>query len=271
MNFSQRIGKVQIKNVLQIDSIDINLKNRLWNVVFEYFDAFSLSSYYNISEQEKVFIVIWIGFFGQTIDDRPVDYMEYMRDWFFKAEWNEIYEFIEFIVSIDNRKYHKRFSTECNFALEKGNSGYRIIEGKIVQITSEREIITIEDAVKNTDKWYSVNTHLQSALDNLSDKINPNYRNSIKESISAVEALCKIILGNDKVTLGEALNEFEKKYKLHNALKKSFSSLYGFTSDSGGIRHSLLEDDVVLDFADAKFMLVSCSAFINYLKVKINI
>lgn len=49
----------------------------------------------------------------------------------------------------------------------------------------------------------------------------------------------------------------------------AFAALYGYTSDSGGIRHSLLEDDISVSFEDAKFMLVSCSAFINYLKIKI--
>lgn len=40
--------------------------------------------------------------------------------------------------------------------------------------------------------------------------------------------------------------------------------MYGYTSDEDGIRHSLLEEST-LKFMDAKFMLVSCSAFINFL------
>jgi hypothetical protein len=56
---------------------------------------------------------------------------------------------------------------------------------------------------------------------------------------------------------------------LHGALKTAFSALYGYTSDSGGIRHFLNRDDVVPDFDSAKFMLVVCSAFINYLLPKI--
>jgi len=52
-------------------------------------------------------------------------------------------------------------------------------------------------------------------------------------------------------------------------LKRAFTALYGYTSDSGGIRHSLLEEDIAVTMEDAKFMLVTCSAFINYLKSKI--
>ena len=110
---------------------------------------------------------------------------------------------------------------------------------------------------------------LPISLDLLADRKNPNYRNSIKESISAVESFCKLITKDDNASLGEALSEIEKEYSLHGALKSSFSSLYGYTSDAGGIRHALIESDVTVEFEEAKFMLVSCSAFINYLKSKV--
>lgn len=57
------------------------------------------------------------------------------------------------------------------------------------------------------------------------------------------------------------------KIAIHPALKKGFSNIYGYTSDASGIRHALL-DEPNLDFENAKYMLVSCSAFINYLASK---
>jgi len=77
------------------------------------------------------------------------------------------------------------------------------------------------------------------------------------------------VSGNPKATLGAALNKIEKTHQLHPALKKALSSLYGYTSDSGGIRHALLEENSI-SYSDAKFMLVSCSAFINYVLGKIS-
>ena len=61
----------------------------------------------------------------------------------------------------------------------------------------------------------------------------------------------------------------EEKIEIHPALKKAFNNLYGYTSDSGGIRHASLSESN-LKFEDAKFMLVSCSAFTNYLIAKIS-
>ena len=77
--------------------------------------------------------------------------------------------------------------------------------------------------------------------------------------------MCNIILGTKKSTLGAALNELEKNgVKIHGAMKNAFSSLYGYTSDKSGIRHNLGVDENTT-FEEAKYMLVSCSAFLNYL------
>ena len=43
--------------------------------------------------------------------------------------------------------------------------------------------------------------------------------------------------------------------------------MYGWTSDAEGIRHGL-QDEPDLGFEDAKYMLVACSGFINYLLEK---
>ncbi|MCZ7542089.1 MAG: hypothetical protein M5R40_00440 [Anaerolineae bacterium] len=99
----------------------------------------------------------------------------------------------------------------------------------------------------------------------LADRENPDYRNSIKEAISAVEATAKIITGDKKATLRQAL----KRLGLHPALESGLSSIYGYTSDADGIRHALTDEPNVTH-DDAKFMLVSCSAFVNYLIARAN-
>jgi len=103
----------------------------------------------------------------------------------------------------------------------------------------------------------------------MASKKSPDYANSIKESISAVEAISQLITGNQKATLGDALRQLENKLGggIHPALRNAFNSLYGYTSDAQGIRHALLGKSD-LDVEDAKFMLIACSAFINYLVVK---
>jgi hypothetical protein len=281
MRFSERMGKKELKSVLQIDSIDEDLKNRLWNTILENFFAkisSATESYNRPSPKMAVSEYMWKEFFKKPIDKFPSAplggrsigvLVDFIRNWFYETEWFEIYDFIEFLCDIELKTdLDLQFPYYCNLDLKKELSGYRVINNKIVQITKEEEIESIEEALINTDKWSSVNIHLNSAIDSLAEKTNPNYRNSIKESISAVEALCKIITGDEKATLGKALIEIENKHKIHKALKSAFSAIYGYTSDSGGIRHALLETDISIDIDEAKFMLISCSAFINYLITK---
>jgi hypothetical protein len=145
-------------------------------------------------------------------------------------------------------------------------SAWRIVGNQVGRLTSDEEIEAVEKAVTRKGP---IRTHLTTALGLMSDRKNPDYRNSIKESISAVEAICCQITGKPKADLHMALNTLEKKgIRLHGALKKAFDSLYAYTSDEGGVRHKLM-DDPQTDFEDAKFMLMSCSAFVNLLRARI--
>lgn len=289
MRFSQRIGKKSVRQSLQIESIDTPLENKLWNCFLnEFLEAIKIIELFRSSTSAKVYNVLWEDFFEQRTDEIPSyprgdinisSMINYFKVSFFESEWNEKYDFIEFLSEFENSLKKSKsqygnsyrdlsFTEKCNAILERENSGYRLVNNQIVQITSEHEIATIEEAIQNSSSLKPVETHLQTALEFLSNRENPDYRNSIKESISAVESFCKIITDDPKATLGTALSKIEKSHQLHGALKSSFLALYGYTSDSGGIRHALLQDDIPVSMEDAKFMLVSCSAFINYLKTK---
>lgn len=270
MRFSQRIGKKDIKVNFQTEDIDKELKIRLWNIVNTTYSTF------NNDDAIRFFKVMWINFFIKPVNlipvgifgnTTPIECKEFLYEWFFKCEWYEIYDLLEYLVGTGNFKFRSSFADDCNQALEMEVSSYRILNQKVVRINSELEIESIQQAIDESDGSHSVNTHLKAALDLLSNRTNPDYRNSIKESISALEAFCKKIIGDDKATLGKVLTVLEKKHGLHPALKTSFTSLYGYTSDTSGIRHALTDDDKkVISFEEAKYILVSCSTFINYLK-----
>lgn len=210
---------------------------------------------------------LWLKFFQKPVDLRPKyasQTFQFIRDYFFSCEWYELYDFLEFTLN-----YYE--NEECddlvNAFLENELSGYRFIKGQITDITNKQEIEMLENALSDDD-FPNVNAHLQRALELLSDRKNPDYRNSIKESISAVESIAKEIAKKPKASLSDAIKEIEKKGGLHAALKNGFLSLYGYTSDANGIRHSLMEDSN-LTADDAKFFLLVCTSFINYLKTKI--
>lgn len=282
MKFSERYGHKPVREIIQIDSIDEALKNGIWSLlkVF-YWDRAKYSShgygggYSLVSESNRDLKILcnslWFNYFKKPLDSLSDDWSEVLkqlRDYFFNAKWYEIYDFIEFISDNYPKDYDKtnlHFMTACNNILEKEMAAYRFVDGLITRIAAEEEIKAIEKAIDESEDL--VSKHLRRSLELLSNRSNPDYRNSIKESISAVERLAAHVTGEDKGTLGQLLKKLDEHIKLHPALKTAFSSLYGYTSDEGGIRHALTEEEIV-DFDDAKFMLVACSAFINYVEGK---
>ncbi|MBI5539215.1 MAG: hypothetical protein HY951_04100 [Bacteroidia bacterium] len=280
MKFSQRIGKAPMKKVLQLEEMDIELKNGLWNSYkINFIDQIETTSKYAGDYDYVTYSkLLWQNHFKLTIDTIPNSFHNtefFIRERFFKFNWYEVYDFIEFIANIDTDIIpysNDLFKEYCNNIFEKENSGYRFIGNNIAPITNPTEINEIEEVINKSGEFtalFGVNTHLLNSLDKISNKQNPDYRNSIKESISAVECIAKIISENKNDTLAGALDKIKGKTKIHPALEKGFKQIYGYTSDSDGIRHSLTEEPNC-DFEDAKFMLVSCSAFINYLISKAN-
>ncbi|MCB9422910.1 MAG: hypothetical protein H6667_24130 [Ardenticatenaceae bacterium] len=268
MRFSQRIKKKPIKIELQIDSMDNDLRIGLWNVV----DTFYLEPYSTVTHEKegRLFTRMLYSSFLKLPLDTMEDFFDFerikLKKLFFGWEWFEVYDFIEFVANFSKGN---EFRKACNYILENELSGYRFVGKEITPITSEIEINEIEQAIElsNELNFSGVTSHLETALLKLSDKKKPDYRNSIKESISAVEATAQIVSGNQKATLGQALELLENKANLHPALKRGFSAIYGYTSNADGIRHAMVQDSNS-DFDDAKYMLVSCSAFVNYLIMK---
>ena len=151
-----------------------------------------------------------------------------------------------------------------NKEFERLHFAYRLVGNQIVEITSDEEIKAIETALEN--KHDSVKKHLQTALELLSTRPIGDYRNSIKESISAVEAITREITGENSINFKKLE---EVGVIVPTVLRKAFEKLYGYTNDgTTGIRHALMDDRNAPTADEAIFMLVSCSAFINYLTKK---
>ena len=284
MTFSQRMKLEPVRSVMQIGSLDKETRNALWNLI---------SPFLRNAQARKEMTVntdIWTGLYHNTLDTVPnmgSKNEHYIQDnelfyQFFRGKvcddtWNQCLDFVEFIAAEDNRE---KWSIQCyNYGLNQAdvyvpsakdyNSifeqylvGYRFVYGEITPITAPCEIRAIEDVVAATNT--SVRELMTKAVAHLSDRRQPDYAKSVHCSISAVEAQCCILLENEKITLGQALKQLENKgVVLHPALKDAFAKLYGYTSDANGVRHGSINPSDV-DQGLAKFMLVACSAFINY-------
>lgn len=266
--FSVRNGYVD-KVQLTLENVPETLRNRIWNLFFrEEIQKGGLNS------ERMKFAINGEPF----IEDRILDRLGYIipkngiklenarlnkiKEHLLFCEWYQVFDFIEIHISLVNADQKKNIINAYNSLLAEEGVLYRLVGEIISPIYNDGDIETIETAIST--EYASVNTHIQKALSLFSSRKLPDYENSIKESISAVEAMCCIINGKN-----ETLNKAIKKLKdsgvhIHSAMENAFISLYGYTSDEKGIRHAGM-DFVNASAEDAKYMLVSCSAFVNYL------
>lgn len=276
--FSERKGIKHFSDIVQINSLNERTRNKLYTATQKILDAFENNSYpYEIDLQDYVIEYIYEEIFSKTNRDIPkwggnYDYDRIFGDLygiFKKYDYIDVFSFIEGIIkalerideiTYNNYKYKSTYIELISKIFRIENVNYRIIRDQITDIVDEQQINSIEETLNNPYKEVAV--HYAKAIELLYNV--KDFDNSIKESISSVESLCQIITGNNKATLGDALKLL--KDKIHPALKSAFEKLYGYTSDANGIRHANGLGEGNSTFEEAKYMLIGCSAFVNYLK-----
>jgi hypothetical protein len=280
--FSDRMGIQKINQTLQVKDFDertrVFLSNYFLTIIDElgenfYVDDWATSLYLHMMCHVYVEQVsphnLQATFALREIEDK-------IHDTIMNGEYDDVLTIIEYITGkiedIYKENGEKRDLQETfNTIFQREFVGYRFVNGLITPITDETEMSSVAEAM--TLEFDNVSKHINKALMHLSNRVNPDYENSIKESISAVEAMCVRIVNNDNATLGEALKKLESEgaVNIHPAMKAAFEKLYGYTSDDdSGIRHAAGMGGENASFEEAKYMLVTCSAFINYLKPLMN-
>ena len=273
--FSERLG-YSPKRDLRVESLDVDSRNRLWSIVWFHL----LGTYYGADPTGYRFIEdeLWDRFYKKSRDEFPKridEQLNHVKADFRSCPWHRAFDLLEFIAQNYPDYEHGSFSEyksatlnsfieAVNIILEEEHSGYRFVGAAISPITSRVEVKEVGSALDSPGPSADL---LQKALEHLSNREQPDYRNSVKESISAVESMANLITGVKNPSLGQALPEVEKRLglKLHGAKRKALLSMYGWASDEA--RHGLLEESN-LNQEDARFALIVCSAFVNYLKTK---
>ena len=278
MRFSERRGYKTPAPMLQEHDLPEELRNCIWNLLWIlYFNDKSVGGFDGYNDSFHVLSMrLRNSYFKITIDDRPSNpkvERKYIRDRYFAFRFPEFYDFLEFMANDDvesaNREHgggrrsrRDTFVKRCNQVLEQEKSRFRFVSNLITTITNDEEMEAVEMAAV-TDE---AGVHIRRAIELYRDRTNPDYRNSVKESISAVEATYRRMTGTIHKNFGVAIAAMEKEgMDLPEPLKTGFSKIYGWTSGKGGIRHALTKGARPVSEAEARLMLVMCSAYVNYL------
>jgi len=271
--FSDRMG-IKIENTeIQLTELDHRTRIALVNAVdYVYLFVYKQCKWTDPYSKDRQFDLlhedILSEVYVQQVDHSKTYYaLDIVYNTIKSDEYDDVLTVIEYVVKRLNGLYigSKKEGpyTYFNYVFEQEFVGYRFVNEQIVPITNEIEIDAIEKA--SDSPYTQVNNHLSKSLGLLSNRDNPDYENSIKESISAVECICSIIVG-EPTSLGKALGKIQHAgINIHPSMRTAFDKLYEYTSKEKGIRHSGQLGGPQSTFEEAKFMLISCCAFVNYL------
>ena len=273
MSFSERHRYKKPAPMLEEDDLPEGLRNRIWDVLWATHFAVIDNRFVDYSITfDKLSKHLRHTYFKIPIDERsssPHMERKLIRDRYFRLKFPEFYDFLETmagnaIISIYPKgdKRPIQFVDRCNEVLEQERARFRFVSNLITPMTSEEEMAEVEMAADTNEGG----SHVRRAIELYRDRTTPDYRNSIKESISAVEATYRRLTGQRHKDIASAISAMESDgMRLPKSLKAGFSNIYGWASGEGGIRHALMEGDRNPTEAEARLMLVMCSAYLNYL------
>ena len=251
--FSERYGYKPVRSALgQYECMDEELRVAIWNFFKQ---EGTIQSHDSAIAHD--FLRIPIGDDLSMILNKD----DVIRKRFFKLKWNEVYDYVEFCMSIGKSKLAGRYErnqfqkyvNKFNAMLNREGSAYRLLEDTIVPIIDEREILEVEQASESSE-------HIRKAVELLANREKPDSENVIKESISAVEYAVR------KATDLDIVKGLEK-LAIHSQLAQAWKNMYHWSSDEPGVRHAKPEPSEV-GMAEARYVLIAASAFVNYLKFK---
>ena len=278
-SFSERNGYVDTTDVMILGEVPKVVANAISSALCRVFQALKSNPWrisIELCGEQTLAQSIWTDFMNEDLAQFDLMFDRGYKDisnWITSGAtpWYRKLDLVEFVadkLSSLNKSISEQFVEEINEQFERLKFGYRLVSGIVIDIVSEDEIKSVQTAIDNSKEH--VVGHLKKALALHSKRPKPDYANSIKESISAVEAYLRDATGKNK--FGDALKEWQRKYSnIHPILYTAMDKLHAYTNQPDvGARHALMDSssEYIPQSSESLYMLVTCSAFINYLRSK---
>jgi len=291
--FSERYNYV--KKTIQYETLDRRTRNHLWDVVKRHFLTVA-EKWYNQEEADTAaeaeagykqaflfYADIYIDYFGaseESIPSVPTDVKSALKGIILELEWYRCFDVIEALIRLSPTLFRMeksrlprltKFTEAINSVFIEERCSYTLMGGLIIPNTNDVEVTAIATALSDTTTIEMVNAHLVQAIRHYASRDNPDLRNALKESISALESLLTIIASLPTGTMKDALKLIKDKkiLDLHPALYESMNKLYAWAGDESGIRHKLKQNAELTDIDDAKFIIVTCCNAVTFLIAKV--
>ncbi len=136
------------------------------------------------------------------------------------------------------------FLNSLNQALTRHYSAYRMTEdGKIVEPRSSimEAAVAQARAILASPELSGPDNQFQEGLNAFYKRPEPDYLAAVSQVTAAVEGIARVVLKDDKIKLGPAIDKIMEEHKVHGSLSQSLEAMkkvHGYASDEGG-RHGI--------------------------------
>ncbi len=188
------------------------------------------------------------------------------------CEWWQFYDICELTwESLIGKRVKDNFSTQVNILFRDEQLGFELTNGKIEKVGSgfidarikEVRYLLKEQEFKGADK------HFEKAIKALNIRPNPDVENCVKDAVSAIESVGRIIVNDDKALLSDIIKDMANKGIIPKPLDQAIQKIYAYRGDQPGVAHGLVgTSKVTVD--EAEFVLAMSAAIIIYLVKKRN-
>jgi hypothetical protein len=270
ITFEQAEGAEALPQQLRLRELSPVFRAAIWNIVFQSVTEATERDFHSREAEvgepwESILRFRHIYRLHRPVDEFSTGYGDVcaeLKPLIMAGDYVQVLGFLQMVIR--HRDCPQHFADAVNACLEHGRVAYRVVDQTIVPMASESEIETIERSFVDLAKseFGGARAHLRKAGEELTAG---RYADSVRESIHAVESVARVLEPNANL-LSTALAKLEKSTTIHSAMKSGFSSLYGYTSDEGGVRHAMIEPgQPAVDETDALFMIGACAAFVSYM------
>jgi hypothetical protein len=188
----------------------------------------------------------------------------------FNMEWFFVYDLFEELAEGLHPSEAGRYAERVNAAFAQAGVVYELRDDFVERLDVAGEEVGVQHSEDEalgslTNEFAPVLGQYQKALQGLHGRP-ADFKQAIRESANALEAVARIISGKQKATLGDALNAIygPGTQDHHKALKQSLANLYGYASGLPGARHGQ-NINVEVSFDEALLTVRLCGASIAFL------
>jgi len=264
--FSKRYGLRPTPEGLMYEDVSEQARVGLYHVVRQFF-----KKYYDLYKALCIALRIPLDR-GIAKSHLSWDYLasEAIEKLIMNCQWWQFYDICEVLrQGLEHEPEKDSFSEEINNLFREEHLGFELTDGRVEKIGSgfiDARVREVRYLLKEPE-FTGADKHFEKAIKALNARPTPDVENCVKDAVSAIESIGRIIVNDEKALLSDIIKDMAKNKTIPKPLDEAIQKIYAYRGDQPGVAHGLVgTSKVTVD--EAEFVLAVSAAIIIYLVKK---